>query len=139
MALRRERKTKRLWFGEDWIDVRTERMYRDTVEAQRAAAAKVSASRGKDRAAAAQVDFDISAFNLSLLTRMIVAWSEDMPINEETVQEMPDKTIQQVLSVILGTEPEEQKAPLENSSTSASASPDESSSSEEKALTGPAR
>ena len=55
MALKKEQRTIRLTFGDDWIDVYAERTYKDTVEAQRAAAAKFSASR-KDRAAAAQID-----------------------------------------------------------------------------------
>jgi len=135
MALKKEQRTIRLTFGDDWIDVYAERTYKDTVEAQRAAAAKFSASR-KDRAAAAQIDFDIGAYNLSLLSRMIVAWSDPSPINDDTIQELPDDIIQEVLNVILKMT-DEDRAPLGSSSTSASESPDESSPLEEKTLAGP--
>lgn len=127
MALKLQEKIVRLEFGEDWIDVRAERKYRDTVNAQRAAATSVQATgRGKD-AAAARIDFDLSQFNLALLTSMIVAWSDtDTPITEESVQELPDSVAQEVLSVILGTR-DEDDAPLEINFTSASESPGVSS------------
>ncbi len=131
MALRREASTTRLTFGEDWIEVRTDRKYGDTVLAQRAAAgrlsAKSAAARRKEGDDNIDVTFDISAFNLSLLASMIVAWSDDEPINEDTIQELPDDIIQEVLQAIVGEEgAEEEKAPLENSSTSPSESQEES-------------
>jgi len=129
MGLRREPEVVRLTFGEDWIEVRSERKYRDTVEAQRAAATRVqAATRGRRGSeAAAQFDFDMSAFNLALLTNMIVAWSDDAPINTDTVQELPDDIVQEVLEVILGGgRTEEEEAPLERTSTSPSEQPEAS-------------
>lgn len=124
MALRKEAQITRLTFGDDdWVDVRSERKYGDTVIAQRAAAGRLSTERNRrSKSAAVQgadISFDISAFNLALLTRMIVAWSDDVPINEDTIQELPDDIIQEVLEVIAGVEEtEEEKAPLGSSSTS---------------------
>ena len=144
MTLKREAKIVRLTFGDGWIDVRSERAYRDTVKAQRAAASRVPvgsdetnrASRRRG-AATTQLDFDLSAFNLSLLTTMIVAWSdEDIPINEDSVQDLPDEIIQEVLTTILGGMTEEEKAPLEKNSTSVSEPPEESGQLEEKAPAG---
>ena len=148
MGLRREDRIVRLTFGDDgWIDVRSERKYRDTVEAQRAAATRVSTRRrdrdkdrdkvGRDRDAAAQIDFDLTAFNLSLLTQMIVAWSEDVPVSEEAILELPDAIIQRVLEVILeGAEDAPLGKSSESSSTSPSDQPEESSPSEETTLAG---
>jgi hypothetical protein len=131
---------ERLTFGDDWIDVRAERRYGDTIKAQRAAAANLRSRSGRNAAAAPQIDFDLAAFNLALLTSMIVAWSDDAPITEETVQELPDSIAQDVLSFILRAEIEEdQKAPLEISSTSVLESPDASGQSETaEAPVGPA-
>ena len=67
---------------------------------------------------------------------MIVAWSDPSPINDDTIQELPDDIIQEVLNVILKMT-DEDRAPLGSSSTSASESPDESSPLEEKTLAGP--
>lgn len=133
MTLRREQTVVRLTFGDGWIDVRSERKYKDTVNAQRAAATRVQATakagRGeKSTEAAAQFDFDVTAFNLALLTNMIVAWSDkDVPINEETVQELPDAIAQEVLDVILEGRSEAEIAPLETTSTSPSEPPEGSS------------
>lgn len=129
MALRREIGTIRLEFGEDWIEVRSERKYGDTVVAQRAAASKVQAKKGKGKkGAAAQFEFDVSAFNLSLLVQMIIAWSDKEPINEDTVQELPNDIIQRVLEVIgeRGDDEEEDTDPLERSSSLLSEQPEES-------------
>lgn len=125
MALRKEETVTRLTFGEDWIDVRTERLYRDTVLAQRAAASQVAAPEKGGEAAV--IDFDVSAFNLCLLTRMITAWSDEEPVNEETVQNLPNVIIQEVLEVINEGRDEDEKVPLEKTSSSQSESPDESS------------
>lgn len=130
MALRKEIGTIRLEFGEDWIDVRSERKYGDTVVAQRAAASNLKARKGAE--AAAQLDFDAAAFNLALLTQMIVAWSDPEPINEDTVQELPNSIIDKVLEVITEGRDEDEKAPLERTSTSPSEKPEASGQPEEE-------
>lgn len=137
MTLRREVETTRLEFGEDWIDVRSERLYGDTVAAQRAAATRVQAATKEERASgAATLDFDVSAFNLALLTTMIVAWSDDAPINEDTVQELPNDIAQDVLEVILADRGEEEKGPLGKTSTLSLVPPEESGQPEEETLAG---
>jgi hypothetical protein len=130
MALRRKASTTTLTFGEDWIEVRTDRKYGDTVLAQRAAAGRLSArsaaARRKEGDDDVDVTFDISSFNLSLLASMIIAWSDKEPVTEENIQELPDDVIQEVLQAITGgSETEDEKAPLESSSTSPSESQEE--------------
>lgn len=123
-------------FGGDWIDVRDNRMYGDTVTAQRAAASRVAQSDKGGEAVA--ITFDVSAFNLSLLTTMIVAWSDNEPINEETIQLLDDDVVSDILEVITKeARDEEEKAPLEKTSTSPSALDAKSSSpAKEKSTTG---
>lgn len=126
MALRKEIGTIRLDFGEDWIDVRSERKYGDTVKAQRAAASKLRTGGKRNKKGAAALEFDVSAFNLALLTQMIVAWSDKEPINEETVQELPNDIVQRVLEAITEGDDEDDEDPLEKNSTLPSESPVES-------------
>ena len=122
----RETTTKRLTFGEDWIDVREQRMYGDTVAAQRAAASSVI--RETDTETAAQrIEFDISAFNLSLVTSMTVAWSDDVPVNEENYKKVPSDIVQEVLEAITSEDDKEEIENLERNSTSVSESPERNS------------
>lgn len=123
----------RLTFGEDWIDVRSVRVYGDTITAQRAAASRVTPGKGGE---AAETGLDISAFNLSLLTTMIAGWSDDEPINEETVQLVDNDIIQDVLEVIGTGRSDDEKAPLEMTSTSQLELLDESSRQQEDAPSG---
>ena len=130
----REVEVTRLTFGDDWIDVRSIRVYGDTVKAQRAAASRVrTPEKGGE---AAETGLDISSFNLSLLTTMIVAWSDKEPINEETIQLVDNDIIQDVLEAISVGGDEEETASLEMNSTSPSESLDESSLQEESELSG---
>lgn len=130
----RNEEITRLEFGDDWIEVRSVRVYGDTVKAQRAAASRVGASdKGGE---AAETGLDISSFNLSLLTTMIVAWSDDEPVTEETVQLVDNDIIQEVLEAISVGRTEEEKVPLEMSLPSQSESLDESSRQPEDAPRG---
>lgn len=130
----RSEEITRLEFRSDWIDVRSVRVYGDTITAQRAAASRVGIpDKGGE---AAETGLDISSFNLSLLTTMIVAWSDDEPINEETVQLVENDIIQEVLGVISTGRSDAEKAPLEMTSPSQSESLDESSRQQEDAPSG---
>lgn len=142
MALRKEVETTKLEFGTDWIEVRTDRKYGDTVKAQRAAASRyrkpAAARRDKREDDDLDITFDISAFNLALLTAMIVSWSDDVPVNKDTIQELPDAVIQRVLEVISGeSEAEEERGPLEKNSITALESPEASGQPEMPAEDGP--
>jgi len=121
--------TKRLTFGEDWIEVREVRMYGDTVVAQRAAASSVATRKeGENEAAAQRIEFDISAFNLALVTSMTVAWSDNVPINEENYKKVPDEIVQVVLETVAGgVSTDEELENLEKTSTLISELPEESS------------
>ena len=125
----------RLEFGDDWIEVHSVRVYGDTVTAQRAAASRVGGTSDKG-GEAAETGLDISSFNLSLLTTMIVGWSDDEPITEETVQLVDNDIIQEVLEEISGGRSEEEKVPLERNSPSQSELPDESLRQQEDAPRG---
>lgn len=121
--------TKRLVFDEDWIEVRTERMYGDTVDAQKAAARNRSAEDVADGSAAGRIEFDISEFNLALVVAMTTAWSDDAPITTENYRLVPDDIVQEVLVEILGVVPdEEDEKDLEKASSSQSDQEEESSS-----------
>ncbi len=106
MSLRQEQKTKRIEFEDgDWIDVKENRNYGDTVHAQRAAAirriAKPKDIKGdKESDDSGDFEFDVVSFNLALLERMMVDWSDDIPITQASIQELPNDIIQEVLSVI---------------------------------------
>ncbi len=121
---------KRLTFGEDWIDVREQRMYGDTVDAQRAASSRIT-REDEDGDAAQRIHLDISAFNLALITSMTVAWSDEgVPITEENYRKVPNDIAQAVLEAVAGDEESVTKEELENlerTSISALESPDESS------------
>lgn len=127
--------TKKLMFGADWIEVRTERMYGDTVDAQKAAArnrvvkVKDTDKDAKDESAAVRIEFDISEFNLALVTAMTVAWSDDAPITTDNYRLVPDRIVQEVLIEILGVVlDEEDEKDLEKASSSQSDQEEESSS-----------
>lgn len=130
MALRKEPEIVTLEFGEDdWIKVRATRLYADTVEAQRAASSQTTVKVGgkkKDKEEA-PLEFDVSKFNMSLLTSMIVEWSDPEEINAENIEALPDEVIQEVLGVIAIQPDEEEQAPLEKTSSSLSQPPEESS------------
>lgn len=135
--LRKAEEIKRLMFGEDWIDLRSERKYNDTLEAQRAAASRVS-SPGKK--GAGEIRFDYAQFNLALLESMIVAWSDTdaagtmIPITADAIKELPSDIVQTVLNEILGDDLEEdEENPLGKNSTSVSESQEVSSLPETKA------
>ena len=111
MSLRKEQTTKRIDFEDgDWIDIKENRNYGDTVHAQRAAAIRrISSSKKDDKKGdeksddGGTFDFDVVSFNLALLERMIVAWSDDEPVNKETIQELPNDIVQKVLGEITDT------------------------------------
>ncbi len=109
--------TKQLTFGKDWIKVRTLRLYGDTVDAQRAAASGLKpleiSDDKKEGAAARGIEFDISAFNLALVTSMTVAWSDDIPITEENYRKVPADIVNAVLEEVSGGE-DLTKADIEN-------------------------
>ena len=128
----RNEEITRLEFGSDWNEVHSVRVYVDTVQAQRAAASWVGAS-DKAGAEAAETGLDISSFNLSLLTTMIVKWSDDEPITEDTVQLVDNDIIQEVLEAISVGRSEEEKVPLEMNLPSQSESLGESSRQQEDA------
>lgn len=123
--------TKRLTFGDDWIEVREKRLYGDTVAAQRAAASSIAPQKkeGEKEAAAQRIEFDISAFNLALVTNMTVAWSdEDVPITTENYEKIPDEIVSEVLAAVSGgVSDAEEIENLEKTSTSISEPQDESS------------
>lgn len=112
MSLKKEATVKRINFEEDWIDVKETRNYGDTVAAQKAASIRRTVSgddkSGDDKSGDAKsksddsvvFEFDAVGFNLALLERMIVAWSDDDEITQETIQDLPDKIVQEVMSVI---------------------------------------
>ncbi len=124
MALRKEVKPIRLYFDDegknikgdtvpseaDWIDIKETRNYGDTIHAQKAAAIKRIATKDSEEA---QFDFDIVGFNLALLERMIVAWSDESEVTQESIQELPNSIIQFVLvevtEVLEGEDEEEKK------------------------------
>lgn len=114
MSLRKEQKTKRIEFEDgDWIDIKENRNYGDTVHAQRAAAIRRISNKGDEKSDdGGSFDFDVVSFNLALLERMIVAWSDDEPVNKETIQELPNDVVQKVLGEItesMDEEDEEEK------------------------------
>ena len=124
MALRKEVHTKKLYFGpddallgeseesEDWIAIKDTRNYGDTVHAQKSANVKRSVKSGSDDDDDTRLDFDIVGFNLALLERMIVEWSDSDDINEASIMELPNKIIQEVIIQItegLNEEDEEEK------------------------------
>ena len=111
--------TKKLHFGEEWIEVRTERMYGDTVDAQKAAARNRSAEDVASGDATGRIEFDISEFNLALVSSMTIAWSDDAPITAENYRLLPDAIVQEVLNEIIGqVNDEEEEENLENGSSS---------------------
>lgn len=124
--------TKQLTFGKDWIEVRTLRLYGDTVAAQRAAASGLTPVEDKDGkgAAAQRIDFDISAFNLALVTSMTVAWSDNVPITEENYKKVPADIVNVVLEEMSGGEDltKDDIENLEKASSSVSANQEEPSS-----------
>lgn len=134
--LRREARITRLTFGDtDWIDVR-DRIYGDNIEAQKDAAAIVAKRKPRDlrrRGNAAELsDYDMPTYLLALMKRLVVAWSDPDPIDENTLMQLPADTAQVVIDHILNTAglDEDEAAPLEISSTSPSEQPEESSPAE---------
>lgn len=125
----RDVETKKLHFDKDWIEVRTERMYGDTVDAQKAAARNRSAEDVASGDATGRIEFDISEFNLALVSSMTIAWSDDAPITAENYRLLPDDIVQEVLGEILNIdEDDDEEENLENVSSSQSEQEEESSS-----------
>lgn len=130
MSLRKEAEVTTLNFGDDWIKVRSKRLYGDTETAQRAAASqttvKVGGKKEKGEEEETPIEFDITKFNMSLLTSMIVEWSDPEEITAENIRVLPSDVITEVLGVISEGLDEEEKAPLEKTSSSPSEPPEES-------------
>jgi len=124
--------TKKLHFDKDWIEVRTKRLYGDTVKAQRAAATNIGRETSKDdkkgAAAPARIEFDIAAFNLALVTSMTISWSDELPVTTENYELVPDDIVTKVLEEITDdVEDEEELGKLKKTSTSVSELPEKSS------------
>ena len=142
MSLKEEPIYETLTFEDgDWIKVRTNRQYGDTVAAQRAAAKEIKTEKpekGK-RERAVTSSFDISAFNLSLLKSQIIEWSDDEEINANTIMALPNHIIAKCLVAITDNRDDEEEEDLEPTSPSPSALDGDTTSQEkERASTGPA-
>lgn len=73
---------KRVEFGEDWVDVR--KLSVDEIREARAAVQSIEPLPGEEL---------LEAQGIALLQRVlrqaVIAWSDDMPINEATIKSLP--------------------------------------------------
>jgi len=142
-----ERETVRVHFAEggekSWVDIYKVIPHGVAREAQkRAMQGRVTpAKNGKNGAAATPDAFgdeaedssvvivNTAVFHSILLEKMIVAWSdEDLPISRTTIDQLPEQIAQRIIEEINKynrTRTEEDARPLESSSSTPSATPEE--------------
>lgn len=124
----------RVDFGEDWIDIKAHLTYGDRSYAQEQAMKsgleiqlQATGNRNEKRQAAREMTAHMSpgAFNMALLERAIVAWSDERPVSREHIAELPEDVVAELLERIdslSAQRTEEEKAPLGGNSQSPSPS-----------------
>jgi len=79
--------TERVEIGDGWVELRRVLTYGDRQRATDAATAKPLEMGGKQ----VSMHFSTRAYNLALLQSMIVAWSEDAPVNEASIDALTEE------------------------------------------------
>ena len=105
---------------EEWIAIRIPIRNGDLRYAEDQASVGRSGKNG-----AVEVQFLPGTHKLALLERLIIAWSDSVPISRATIESLPEPIADRVLQEIdrqANRRPENQTAPLGNSSSKPSAS-----------------
>lgn len=116
-----------------WVEMREKITYGDREIATNAAVGRLGMKgqrkrKGKEKQKEVEVEmlFSQPAYTIALLKRMITAWSEDEPVTEDNIRQLPDTTVDQLMEELNErneVRDEEESGPLETDSSSLSETP----------------